>query len=482
MTAMKTSPKRKLLHPETPVLVVDDEEPALRATVLALRMAGVTNVLPCGDSREVLPILARQPVQAILLDLTMPFLSGEEVLRQVGEEHPDIPIIVITGRNDVKTAVDCMQMGAFDYMVKPVEERRLSSGVKRALELRELQSENRSFRERVLSDKLERPEAFAEIVTNNPRMRTIFQYLEAVSGTSKPVLITGETGTGKELVARAVHRLSGRAGRFVPINVAGLDDNMFSDTLFGHVKGAFTGADASRGGLIEQAEDGTLFLDEIGDLSMASQVKLLRLLQEQEYLPIGADLPRKSSVRIIVATNQDLDALQRAGQFRKDLYFRLNTHHTHIPPLRERKDDIPLLLKHFLDEAAAALHRKRPTPPRELIDLLSAYHYPGNVRELEAIVFDAVSRHDGGVLSTTVFRSHIEDGLSGEPIGSATEAGVSEITPFSSWPKLPTLKDAAYQLVIEAMSRSNGNQAVAARLLGITRPSLNKRLKRMYDL
>ena len=285
-----------------------------------LLFAGINNIIRYQDSREVMPLLSRQEIEVMLLDLSMPHITGEELLSLITKDFPEIPIIIITGSNDVDTAVACMKSGAFDYMVKPVEKSRLISGVKRAIEIRELQRENRLLKARVLSDQLQHPEAFSEIVTRHGTMRSIFQYIEAISISPQPVLITGETGVGKELVARAIHTLSNRKGNFVPVNVAGLDDNVFADTLFGHNKGAFTGADQPRSGLIEQASGGTLFLDEIGDLHPTSQVKLLRLLQDGEFFPLGADIAKHSDARVVVATNQNLQTLQESGKFRKDLY------------------------------------------------------------------------------------------------------------------------------------------------------------------
>ena len=330
----------------------------------------------------------------------------------------------------------------------------------------------------VLSDKLAQPEAFEKIITCSTSMRSIFQYIEAIAISPRPVLITGETGVGKELIAHAVHELSNRKGAFVAVNVAGLDDQVFSDTLFGHTKGAFTDAREPRSGLVEKASGGTLFLDEIGDLDYACQVKILRLLQEGEYIPLGSDVAKRSDVRILVATNQDLDALQSSGRFRKDLFYRLSDHHIHIPPLRYRQEDLGVLLRHFLDKASEALGKKNPTPPDELVTLLRTYHFPGNVRELEAMVFDAASSHKSGKLSMDVFKAHIIKKCPGIRPG---------VTDFSSennnqiqFPlQLPTLKQAEQLLVDEAMRRSNGNQSIAALSLGISRQALNKRLRKV---
>jgi DNA-binding NtrC family response regulator len=421
-------------------------------------------------------IFSSQEIEVMLLDLSMPYVSGEELLSMVTRDFPEVPVIVITGSNDVDTAVRCMKSGAFDYMVKPVEKSRLISGVKRAIEIRELQRENKWLRAQVLSDRLEHPEVFSEIITNSPAMKSIFQYIEAISLSPQPVLITGETGVGKELVARAIHRLSRRAGAFVPVNIAGLDDNVFADTLFGHRKGAFTGADQTRSGLVEQAAGGTLFLDEIGDLNPASQVKLLRLSQDGEFFPLGSDVAKRSDARVLVATNQDLEALQSSGRFRKDLFYRLCAHHVHLPPLRERREDLPLLTDYFLETASQTLGKKKPTPPGELFALLSTYHFPGNLRELQSMILDAVSSHKSGKLSMEVFKSYIRQKHPTFDVDSKQlPSGQVSLLSFSE--QLPTFKQAEQSLISEAMKRAKGNQAIAARMLGITRQALNKRLK-----
>jgi DNA-binding NtrC family response regulator len=468
---------KETTYPELPVMVVDDEAQALTSFELTLRSAGIANFICCQDSRDVMPMLARREIEIMLLDLWMPHLSGDELLRRITVDHPDVPVIIVTGADDVDTAVKCMKQGAFDYIVKPVETSRLVSSVKRGIELRELHRENQMLKARVLSDQLSRPEAFADIVTDSPAMRSIFQYVEAVAPSPRPVLITGETGVGKELVARAVHTLSNRKGTFVPVNVAGLDDHVFADTLFGHKKGAFTGALEGRPGLVEQAAGGTLFLDEIGDLSAVSQVKLLRLLQDGEYLPLGSDIAKRSDARIVVATNQDLDAARNAGRFRKDLYYRLCGHRLQLPPLRERPEDLPVLLDHFLEGAAKSLGKKKPTPPDELHKLLGVYSFPGNVREMESMVYNAVSIHTAGKLSMDAFKSAIFktqpslDSAAAGPVDAAVEQTV-----FPD--PLPTLKQVEALLVDEALRRSGGNQAIAAMMLGITRQALNKRLKK----
>ncbi len=363
-------------HPEYPVLIVDDEDNALESFEISLNSCGIENIVLCQDSRKVLPLLKSQKFEIVLLDLTMPYITGEELLPLIVQDYPDTPVIVITGDIEVEMAVKCMQVGAFDYMVKPVEEKRLISGVKRGIERNRLQRENMNLRHQFLYGKLTHPQAFSHIITQNSTMSSILKYIEVIATSPEPILLTGETGVGKELIARAVHQVSKRKGNFVPVNVAGVDDTIFSDTLFGHLKGAFTDAHQTRKGLIEQASAGTLFLDEIGDLSHSSQVKLLRLLQEHEYFPIGSDIPRHSDAHIIASTNRDIEQLLESGAFRKDLYYRLDVHHVHIPPLREHKDDIVLLVDHFLGEAANCYGKKKPTPPPELFILMENYSSP----------------------------------------------------------------------------------------------------------
>ncbi|MGB0128198.1 MAG: sigma-54 dependent transcriptional regulator [Rhodocyclaceae bacterium] len=460
-----------------PVVLVDDEPQLLHSASVVLRSSGFAEVLTLEDSREVLPLLAKQPVGVLVLDLAMPHVSGQALLERVAADHPDVPVILMTATNDLDTAVHCMQAGAIDYLVKPAEKNRLVTSVRRALEIRALRMEVLALKDRFLAEKLSHPEVFAEIVTRSPAMQPIFRYLEAVGPSPQPVLVTGETGTGKELIARALHRLSRRPGDLVSVNVAGLDDTMFSDTLFGHAKGAYTGADRAREGLVTTADDGTLFLDEIGDLTAASQVKLLRLLQDGTFYPLGADRPRQSRARVVVATNCDVAKNVASGTFRKDLYYRLRTHHLNLPPLRERPGDLSLLVNHFVDKAAAALGKPVPSLPLALFQLLRTYGFPGNVRELEGMVFDAVARHQGSILSLQSFREAMAGDAPLQPL-EAAEDGVGSLFVNAFPAQLPTLDEAEEALIAEALRRADGNQGVAAGLLGISRQALNKRLSR----
>ncbi len=458
--------------PQKPILVVDDECDILQVFDTALRSGGMNNTILCQDSRNVTSILQEQEIEVILLDLMMPHISGEEILSLVVHDFPDIPVIMITGVYEVDTAVQCMKCGAFDYLLKPIEMDRLIINVRRAIEMRELMHENSMLTHHFLTDELEHPETFEQIITQNKKMRSIFQYCEAIATGEHPVLITGETGVGKELIASVLHELSGRPGEFVVVNVAGLDDTVFSDSLFGHTKGAFTGADSVRKGLVEKANNGTLLLDEIGDLSEASQVKLLRLLEQREYFPVGSDMAKLANIRILITTHKDLDQLQESGHFRTDLYYRLRNHHIHVPPLRERAEDIPLLLDHFLEKAAKEFGKKKPVYHKELITVLQNYHFPGNVRELRAMVLDAVSTHKGRMLSSSAFKAIKSTSALIQPLKISSAFWASQLD------QLPKLKEASETLIDEAMSRANNNQKVAALMLGISPQALSQRLKR----
>jgi len=472
----------KLLYPSCPVLLVDDEAAWLRSLSMLLeRKGGINNTVTCSESRQALELLSRQEFSLVVLDYTMPQLSGSELLQQVVALYPSMPVVMLTGRNQVDVAVECMKHGAFDFFTKTMEDERLVAGVLRAIRMQELERENRKLRDSYFSPDLETPEAFAGIVTQSPTLQKLFRYAEAIAASSQPVLITGESGVGKELLGLAFHRLSRPESPWVPVNVAGLDESIFADTLFGHTKGAFTDADQARQGMIDKAAGGTLFLDEIGSLNLASQAKLLRVLQDGEFFPLGSDRPKKMTARIIVATNQDLPAMIERDEFRRDLFFRLRTHHLHIPPLRDRNGDLGLLLDHFLAEAAAEFGKPVPTPPRELLPLLATYDFPGNVRELRSMVFDAVAMHRSHKLSMEAFRRAMgrgEELSNPAPVETADEVGSGELV-FPR--KLPTIRDTMRTLIEEAMQRASGNQGVAAEMLGISRPALNKRLKKLAE-
>jgi DNA-binding NtrC family response regulator len=465
------------MKPANPILIVDDQRTIQVIIAKMLKKAGYDHVVSCTDERNAVNILENQDIEIILLDVIMPYISGEELLMEIRKKVPEIPVVMVTSQNDTATVVRCMRNGAYDYITKPIDEDLLVAAIERAIQFRELERQNLRLRNNLLAVSPSNKAFFEHIITGSSKMIALFKYCEAVAPGKEPVLITGETGTGKELMARAFHAASQRKGPFVAVNVAGVDDHAFSDTLFGHEKGAFTGADRPRHGFINKAQGGTLFLDEIGDLSEGSQIKLLRVIQENEFFALGSDRPIPTDARIIVATHKNLALLQESQRFRKDLFFRLRTHHMEIPPLRERREDIGLLLDNFMEEAAKQFDKAKPTYPKELIQLLKVHDFPGNVRELRAMVFDAVARHTSKVLSTEVFSKYIF------PANRKPQANESleKEKYFNDLVTLPTLKAAAEALIDEAMHRAGSNQKIAAAMLGITPPALNKRLKQRTE-
>lgn len=462
-------------HTET-ILVVDDDQRVLEGTCRLLEQQGFPPARRATTAHEALRAAAEPGTAVLLLDLGLPDLGGEEVLARLRQNHPDIPVIVVTALVDLDTAVRCMAGGAYDYVVKGSDPGRLLASLRRALESRHKDREIAALRERVQSGTLRNPAAFADILTNSERMRVLFRFIEAVAPSDEPILLLGETGTGKELFAQAVHRASGLKGPFVATNLGGMDDFMVSDALFGHVKGAYTGADDVRKGLVVSAAGGTLFLDEIGELSPTTQVKLLRFLENREYFPLGSDTPRRSSARIVAATNRDLPSLAGQGTFRRDLLYRLSTYRIDIPPLRERREDIALLCHHFL----RATDRVSETPALTsgALAFLCQQEFPGNVRELRGTLLRAQIAAVGGVLD----RAHFEAFFPGKtPAASlpSTEGVADGWLPVL--PQLPTIRQAVQALIQEALRRSGHNQSQAAHLLGITPQALSKRLKRQTE-
>jgi len=460
--------------PSKPILIVDDNPEILKTFKVTLSSAGFNNVVICDDSRKVFGILKQKEIGLILLDMVMPHIGGDELLEQIMLDYPEIPVVIASGLNDVSSAVKCIKKGAYSYIVKPVERDTFIQTINNALDSYEILNENLNLKKQLFTDVPIKNKAFSSIMTNNNKMKYIFRYCEVIALSSQPILITGETGTGKELFAKAIYELRGCSGEFVPANTAGLDDNMFADTLFGHKKGAFTGATESRGGLISKAQNGVLFLDEIGDLSIPSQVKLLRLLQEREYSPLGTDLTKRTNAKIVLATHRDLQEQIMQGKFRKDLYYRLSMHQFDIPPLRERLDDIPLLFNEFLKLASKDLGKKKPAYHPELINLLCSYSFPGNLRELQGMVYDAVSKHKSHMLSNAAFKIFIGNSQTETKL---PDLQVNDNNWVSQLQTLPSLKGVSDIIVDEALKRTNGNQRVASNMLGITPQALSKRLK-----
>ena len=460
-------------HPR--ILVVEDEQYVRESLTAYLDDIGY-RVVTAENGLSGLELFRSQHPDIVMTDLRMPVMDGFELVKAIAAESEFTPIVVVSGVGALDEAVRAMRLGAWDYVSKPIMKfEELQITLERSLERARTKYELERLRHHLLDGTLENESAFSSIITASPRMRAIFLYLESVAPSRQPLLISGETGTGKELVARAVHALSSLEGPFVALNLAGLDDAMFSDTLFGHVRGAYTGADRARQGLIRQAAGGTLFLDEIGDLLPGSQVKLLRLLQEGEYLPLGCDELQTSSARIVAATNADLKNRMEQGTFRPDLYYRLCNHRVQLPPLRDRAEDLPLLTAHFLEKAAVRLAKPVPAVPAELNRYLAAYRFPGNIRELEALIHDAVASSANRILLLESIVTAIGSDLRPPAPAAAADAACALLRLAE---KFPTLKEAEDLLIVEALRLAGNNQRLAAAYLGITRQALNKRLSR----
>lgn len=458
----------RISNADISILIVDDEEDALRSEALALQLAGCRNVVTCSDSRQVQALIEKYQCEIVVLDITMPYIDGVALLRLLFKTYSNITVIMLTASYEPDTIVLCMKEGAFDYIVKPVDPQRLTKSIHDAIEHRRAQKAvYAAVHHMPVRQRAGNAAAFEKIITQSPKMFAVFHYIEAIASSKRPVLITGETGVGKDMMAETVHRASGAEGKFVVVNCAGIDDVMFSDTLFGHVRNAFTGAGNMRDGLVKKAAHGTLFLDEIGELRMESQIKLLRLMQDGSFYPMGCDECDYSSARIVVATNKNLQKAVARGSFRNDLFYRLQAHHIHIPPLRERLDDVELLLHHFLALSAHEMGKSIPLVPSELMILLKNYEFPGNIRELESMVHDAVSLFSHkGVISCETFKRAIKKKKSNDAASGTTKEKSSKILFPQS---LPSLDEVKKELVIEAMRRSRGNKSVAATMIGTTR-------------
>jgi DNA-binding NtrC family response regulator len=367
------------------ILLVDDEEIVLRSALRVL--AGLDYDLDTAkDGKEALKSIENERYDVVVLDIMMPDVNGIDVLQRVKEAHPDIEVIMFTGLAEVDTAVRCMKLGAFDYISKPFEPDELKVAVARALERRRLLEENRSLKGEVSAKY-----RLDNIIGSSPRMQQVYRLISQCAATNATVLITGESGTGKELIARAIHHNSLRRDKaFVAVDCNALSENLLESELFGHVKGSFTGAVANKRGMFEIADGGTLFLDEIGNIGLATQAKLLRVIQEREYRAVGDTRTQTANFRLIAATNKDLKAMIAQGTFRDDLYYRINVFPVESPPLRERREDIAALAFHFLKEYAEELGKKVDEISDGALNVLLNYAWPGNVRELENTMNRAV--------------------------------------------------------------------------------------------
>lgn len=448
--------------PDVPrLLVVDDEAAALKNLAHLFRKAGY-EVTARQSGQAALKELRDREFDVVLTDLRMKGVDGLAVLRQARTLQPDVEVIVITGHATLDSAVAAMKEGAFHYVAKPYRLDEVRQVVKSALDVVQLKRENRDLRRRI-----EGYHGPVNIITQDLGMQRLLDTARQVSPTDCNILITGESGTGKELMARFVHMYSTRTDQaFVAVNCGALQEELLANELFGHEKGAFTGADRQKRGLIEMAEGGTLFLDEIAEMSLGMQVKLLRVLQERELMRVGGTQPVRVDVRFLAATNRDLQENVANGRFRADLYFRLNVVNLALPPLRDRRDDIPLLGFYFLKKFALAMGKPVDDIAPEALNLLANYDYPGNVRELANLVERGVALARGGLLEV----AHLPESLRHLSVRVASVSGPSD--------ELSSLEanEAAY--ITRVLEHTGGNRNQAAEILGIDRVSLWRRIKR----
>jgi len=461
-----------MLNPINPILIIDNSTVTIEIIEFVLKKNDYNNLISTSSGTQGISFISKKNIELIILDISMPLITGEEILSKIKRNYSHIPVIILTSKDDVETAVRCLLLGVVDYLLKPVVEDKLLASIQKITKTADLQKEDLYIKKSLDETTAISAAFFEKIITQDLNMYALFKYIDAIKHSREPVLITGETGVGKELMAEAVHFTSRVEGDFIKINVAGLDDHVFSDTLFGHSKGAFTGALKDRAGLIEKAKDGTIFLDEIGDLNLSCQVKLLRVVQDNEYYAIGDDVPKKSAARIILATNKSIDYLHSSENFRTDLFFRISVHHIEIPPLRERIDDLKLLLEYFMIEASEKLKKKRSALPKELFSYLSIYNFPGNIRELRAMIFNAVVMNQEKTMSLNYFRKYITIRKSNNKPDKSNTSIEHTLGYF------PTLKQVETLLIDQAMDKSSGNQGVAAELLGVTRQTINRKLKK----
>lgn len=453
------------------VLVADDEDNLRRVLKAQLQHDGY-EVHCVGDGQAVLDAMSEHHIDVLITDLRMPKLDGMQVLKAVSERHPDVPVIMITAHGTVDTAVEALKLGAFDYVTKPFDRAEFRTVVSKAARTSELSQKH------VSGDPKERGRY--RIIGQSPPMRGVYDVIEKVADTPSTVLITGESGTGKELIARALHQNSSRRGRpFVSVNCAAIPPDLLESELLGYERGAFTGAVTSKPGRFELADGGTLFLDEIAEIPVSMQVKLLRALQEQQFERVGGIKTICVDIRLVAATNRDLKARIADGEFREDLYYRLNVVHVHLPPLRERPSDIPLLVEHFVRKFNAKLGREVTGFEDEAMQKLLRYGWPGNIRELENVVERCmIFAEDGDVgiqhLSAEIreseedFEQSLLAGIGGTPGQTGLKEAVREAT----------LK-LEREFIGRALDQTGGNVTHTARLLKISRKSLQTKMKEL---
>ena len=445
----------------TPILVVDDDQGLLLSTEAILLSAGLPKPALVSDSRRVLNLVRKYQFQVILLDLMMPHVGGLDLLKQLKEQFPAIECIVVTAMDEAASAVKAMSLGAYDYLVKPLSSEKLIIVVNRALERYNLKHELSLLREKHTFSELKHPAAFKKIITQDESMALIFRQIEVVAPTEYSVVINGESGTGKELLARVIHDLSGRAGApYVAVNMAAVSKTIFEDEFFGHTKGAYTDAASHKIGFFEAAQGGTLFLDEITELETSLQGKLLRAIEERELYRLGSTEVRNVDVRIIAATNRDVQVEIEKNYFRADLFYRLNMYNITVPPLRERKNDILPLAEHFARLHAKSNGKKIDRLAPDLVDCLHSYSFPGNVRELENMIASAVLLEGGNVLT----------------LASVPQLATLSRKAANGADELLSLKELEKRHIIKVLQATGGNKAKAAEILGVNTSTVYRKL------
>src|SRR5580698_6279340 len=443
------------------ILIVEDEAKMRRLLELSLGEEGYLTY-SAGDAESGIKILSRETIDLVITDLRLPGMGGLEFLHAIKKSTARLPVVVMTAYGTVESAVEAMKQGASDYVLKPFALAEMLMVVRKELAANQLVEENRTLRE-ALGQRYE----YENIVARSEKMQAVLSLVERVAPTNATVLIGGESGVGKDLVARAIHEHSHRSsGPFVKINSTAIPENLLESELFGYDKGAFSGATSSKPGKFELADTGTLFLDEIGDVPSAIQVKLLRVLQDREFERLGGTKTLKVDVRLVAATNRDLRAALEEGTFREDLYYRLNVVAIDIPPLREHKEDIPALANFFLDRYAKESGKALQGISPQAMKLLMDYHWPGNVRELQNVLERAVTLSSGSTLD--VYDIHIDNAPRRAPADSA-----------AALPNGMTLEQWEEEMLREALRRANGNKSQAARALGLSRNALRYRLSKM---
>lgn len=437
------------------IIIVDDDPVTLSIFERILTREG-HRVESFAEAGKAAAAALEAPPDLVITDLKMPGESGLSLLDRVRAQVPDLPVIVVTGHSSIESAVEAMKKGAYDYLQKPVDPDDLAFVVRRVFEAVELRDENR-----VLRAELAQAPPAPRLLGEHAGMKRLFDRIDKAARVMSHVLITGETGTGKEVVAKEIHRRSGRRGPFVPVHCGALAETLLENELFGHEKGAFTGAGEARAGLVEAAQGGTIFLDEVACVSAALQIKLLRLLQERTFRRVGGTREFRADVRFLAATNRELASLVSKGEFREDLYHRLNVVIVEIPPLRERRSDIPILVDEFLKRAFLSTGKRISGVPREVIEVLSLYDWPGNVRELENVIEGTIALMDGQTIRAADLPERVRMPLLAEKAGNG----------------MMSLEEMERRHIRRVLEACKGDRGKAAKALGIDKSTLWRKLK-----